>query len=199
MAYFLPEGYTERLGAPQDCDVNGSDEWQREVYEEALKLAQVLGLISVVDFGCGSGFKLLKYFGNRDEFSIIGIDLPQAVDRLYEAHPEYCWRKSALGLSRPDLLICSDVLEHIDDPDQVLELFKQIEPKWLVISTPDRKLMQKYPKWGVKMGPPANGCHVREWSFDEFRRYMDSHFYVSRHFHSNVGQCTQCVIARLKG
>jgi SAM-dependent methyltransferase len=209
MPYFLPEAYVERLQAPQSYDEEGGDFWQDEVYATALKLAKVLDLKTVLDFGCGSGFKLMKYFR---EFTTLGADLPPAVERLNNKYPERSWctpddiseelrLNGLLGLvlPKPNLLICSDVLEHLDNPDVLCNQFKLIRPGWLVISTPDRELMAKYPKWTTPMGPPGNPCHVREWTFEEFRRYIAEHFNVIRHFHSNVKQCTQCLIARPKG
>ena len=198
MSYFLPEGYIERPDAPQSFDVGGGDTWQDEVYSTARQLADVLGLHTVVDIGCGSGFKLIKYFGEKP-FTTVGVDLEPAIDSLKLKYPGYSWVTPGglKGLS-PSLLICSDVIEHVYDPDNFCEHIRTINPKWIVISTPDRKLMAKFPKWTARMGPPGNGCHVREWTFGEFRLYMDSHFDVVRHFHSNVEQCTQCAIMRLK-
>jgi SAM-dependent methyltransferase len=193
MSYFLPEGYIERLGATQSYDIGGNDEWQDEVYREASILAKVLGLQTVLDFGCGSGFKLMKYF---DEFATVGIDLAPTVARLNMKYPYRKWGVVGKSITMlPDLLICSDVIEHVDDPDDLLSLLKSLHPKWLVISTPDRGLMAENPKWTKALGPPGNGCHVREWAFSEFRKYINSHFEVVRHFHSSVEQCTQCVIA----
>lgn len=197
MPYFLPEGYIERLGAPQDFDAKGGDEWQNEVYQTALLLAEVLGLETVMDFGCGSGFKLMKYFA---KFKTVGVDLPEALPRLQQKYPDRHWCASDFGVAQGgiDLLICSDVIEHVDEPDGFLALLKNFHPQWLVISTPDRKLMARYPRWTKTGGPPGNGCHAREWSFEEFRKYMDVHCEVIRHFHSNREQATQCVIARFR-
>jgi len=197
MSYFLPEGYVERLGAPQSFDLGGDDTWQDEVYKTAAALAYVLDLRMVVDIGTGSGFKLMKYFSDR---VTAGVDLKPAVDILRQKYPNRIWVTSTMAvLMDVELVICADVLEHVDGPDYFLVRLKNDAPRaWFVISTPDRKLLERYPKWGAQMGPPRNGCHVREWSFDEFRQYMDQHFEVFRHFISNREQCTQCVIARLK-
>jgi SAM-dependent methyltransferase len=198
MPYSLPEGYVERLGAPQSYDEGGDATWQREVYATARILADVLGLQTVLDFGCGSGFKLMQYFGDRDT---LGVDLAPAVNHLRSEYPNRRWHVDEgllITIPGPDLLICSDVIEHVDDPDKMCDRIKHIGPKWLVISTPDRKLMEKYPKWGRHLGPPANGCHVREWSFDEFGSYIHQHFSIVRHWHTNVEQCTQAVIAVLR-
>jgi SAM-dependent methyltransferase len=201
MPYFLPDGYVERLGAPQSYDAGGSGDWQREVYATAHQLACALGLWTVIDVGCGSGYKLISQFGGP-EFHTIGVDLLPAVERLCRLHPEHIWctvdQLITVDREPPDLLICADVLEHVDEPDRLIEVFKTLRPKWLVISTPDRTLMAKYPKWGRASGPPSNGCHVREWSFSEFRQYIGSHFDIIRHFHSNIEQCTQCAIVRIR-
>jgi SAM-dependent methyltransferase len=199
MPYFLPEGYVERLGAPQSYDIGGDATWQREVYGTAVMLACTFDLHTVVDYGCGSGYKLMQYFSGP-EFYTVGIDLAPAVDRLCKEYPQRLWCEPGdlltVDRERPDLVICSDVIEHVDDPDDLMHRLRALHPKWLVISTPDRKLVEKYPKWGRHLGPPANGCHVREWSFNEFRQYMDQHVDVIRHWITNREQCTQAVIAR---
>jgi SAM-dependent methyltransferase len=205
MPYFLPEAYVERPGAPQSYDAGAEESevvWQAEVYSTAHALAEVFGLRNILDFGCGSGFKLLEKFGDS-QFLTLGIDMPPAVARLKQKYPDRCWKTSGEFVTEdhsesPDLLICADVLEHVDDPDALLELFKHIRPAWLVISTPDRKLMAKYPKWGKPMGPPSNHCHVREWEFDEFHQYLNLHFDIIRHWISNESQCTQAAILRIR-
>ena len=214
--YFLPEGYVERLGAPQTYDLGGDDTWQDEVYQAAYGIAEVLTMlkkpptITILDWGCGSAFKLLKYF---KDFATIGVDLAPAIERLRREHPDRTWctpeeillmmgMGMGMGMSRPDLVICSDVLEHLDNPDQLCHLLKALRPRWMVISTPDRELLANSPRWSKRCGPPGNGCHVREWAFGEFRQYIDSHFqedfHVVRHYHSNLAQGTQCVLATIK-
>lgn len=194
MSYYLPEGYRERLCAVQQLD-RLQDLWQNEVYRSALELAVEHDLHTVLDFGTGSGFKLMKYFAG---FSTVGADLPAAVRELQRNYPGRDWvlandfDPESVGPG-PDLLICADVVEHVDDPDLLLGQFAIIGPRWLVISTPDRDLLK------APLGPPANPQHVREWAFDEFQQYMSHWFHVVRHWHTNKAQATQCVIAQLKG
>ncbi len=194
MSYYLPEGYRERLGAVQQLDTL-KDEWQDSVYSGARDLAVEHGLYTVLDFGTGSGFKLIKYFA---AFDTCGVDLPGAVGALKVKYPGRRWGwantfdPSTVCGPGPDLLICADVIEHVDDPDQLLSIFTSMRPRWMVISTPDRDLLQ------TPLGPPANPQHVREWAFDEFQQYMSHWFHVVRHWHTNKAQATQAVIARMK-
>ena len=191
MSYCLPEGYVERLGAVQQID-RLRDEWQDAVYQTAREYWDAYSLHSVCDVGCGSGFKLQKYFGSEHRTSVIGIDLPDTVAKLQKIYPDRLWSTpdrlpSYYGV---DLVICADVIEHVDDPDALLAKLKSMRPRWLVISTPDRDLLK------TPMGPPSNPQHVREWGFQEFENYMRPHCWSMRHFHSNKAQATQCIVAR---
>lgn len=194
MSYFIPDDYIIR-DAVQDFEGEAKmqDGWQNEVYAEARALMDAHGLQSVLDIGTGSGFKLIKYF--RDKLTF-GIDLPPAVQMLRDKYPDRQWGTSLFDcLHGYDLIICSDVIEHVDDPDGLCNLIKCVaDVKYAVISTPDRDLVTTQPK----LGPPRNTCHVREWTFAEFGAYMRSHFNVERHFYSNKAQCTQCVVIKCR-
>ena len=92
-----------------------------------------------------------------------------------------------------DIIIASDVIEHIADPDELLDLIEKSEPKLIVLSTPDRNLLQK-----GHDGPPRNTAHFREWSFDEFRQYIESRFNIIEHFVTNEKQGTQTIVCDIK-
>jgi 2-polyprenyl-3-methyl-5-hydroxy-6-metoxy-1,4-benzoquinol methylase len=92
----------------------------------------------------------------------------------------------------PDMIICADVIEHIKNPDSVLQYFEYLKPKVIVISTPDRDLLLNY------NGPPKNPAHVREWSYKEFSEYIGSFFKVKEHFISSVSQSTQVIVCKPK-
>lgn len=209
MSYFLPERYAARTDAIQDFEgeAQRTDDVQREVYEEAALLARDFNLSSVIDLGTGSGWKLVKHFGERSDGNVVGIDLAPAVEILRKKYPRGCWTTPD-NLPYPSemqraggtgLVICSDMIEHVMDPDETCDTIKNFLPKWIVISTPDRDLVDEYfHPTNKTFGPPRNRCHVREWNFVEFGKYMASHFEVVRHFWSNKKQCTQCVVARLR-
>jgi hypothetical protein len=209
MSYFLPDRYVARTDAIQDFEgeAQRKDDVQREVYEESAKLARELDLVTVIDLGTGSGWKLIKHFGKHSDGHIVGVDLPPAVAILRKRYPKACWvtpdnlpyPEEMRKAGGTDLLICSDMIEHVEDPDATCETIKSLNPKWIVMSTPDRDLVDRcFHPTNKTFGPPRNRCHVREWNFEEFDKYMASHFDVVRHFWSNEKQCTQAVIARLK-
>ena len=188
--YFIKDGYKIRPDNMFYNDTNMKDEWQKEVYEYAREVFILNSFKSVWDIGTGSGYKLLKYF---NEFETLGTDLTPTVDWLKQTYPDRKWSDSFDVFTGYDMIVCSDVIEHIVDPDPLLDTIEQAKPKLIVFSTPDRMLFDR-----GHDGPPDNICHVREWTFSEFGSYIGSRFDVMNHFISNKKQATQCLLARLR-
>jgi hypothetical protein len=76
------------------------------------------------------------------------------------------------------MVIASDIIEHLENPDDLMSYIRKLRPRYIVISTPDRNLM-RYPE--SHHGPPMNTAHIREWSFAELRAYVDQFFAVKEH------------------
>lgn len=196
--YFIHDQYKSRQDPQYFNDIVYTDEWQDDVYDIAHNLAVNNNLFTVLDIGCGSGFKLRKYFGTFP-YKIIGTDVEETVMSLREKYPNNDWRISDFNdrsIQSVDLVICSDVIEHIVNPDELLNFIKSIDFKYLVISTPDRNIINQY--WGLpdelKNGPPYNIHHVREWAYEEFQQYLQSQFNVVFHIDSHFEHATQTAI-----
>ena len=185
------------------CEQIGhTDQFQDEVYAAARKLCVDNNYKTILDIGCGSAFKLIKYF--RDK-RFVGLDLEPNLGHIRDKYPLYDFRES--DFNKPpkekfDLIICSDVIEHLLDPDDLLKFISQIDYKHLVLSTPERNTIQELQRsfgWDVKTnGPPHNLMHVREWSFEELNEYLTSWFNIENQFMTpNQVEC-QVVIATPK-
>jgi 2-polyprenyl-3-methyl-5-hydroxy-6-metoxy-1,4-benzoquinol methylase len=190
--YFIKENYTHRLNNLFFDDIPLTDEWQKEVYTYAREVADAHNLTSVLDIGTGSGYKLMSNF---KEFDTLGMDLEPTVKWLKETYNDRKWTDSFEPVVGYDMIIASDVIEHLPDPDVLLDLIQKCSPKMIVFSTPDRDLSD-IP--GDNNGPPTNECHVREWNMVEFRNYIESKFNVLEQFNSNLEQMTQVILASLK-
>lgn len=188
--YCIKQDYVHRENNSYFDDTPFKDQWQKEVYEFARAVADQHQFKTVLDIGTGSGFKLLKNF---QDFDTLGIDVTQTVTWLKETYPDRNWNDQFVPVADFELVISSDVIEHIPDPDTLLDLIEQCGPKLIVLSTPDRDLF----KLGHN-GPPVNRAHVREWTMPEFNQYISSRFEVLDHFVSNKEQATQVILAKLK-
>ena len=80
-----------------------------------------------------------------------------------------------------DIIICSDVIEHLIDPDLLLNYIKNLSSKNSIIylSTPDRDRMR-----GKSCMKSLKKEHIREWNYSEFKAYIaDRGFQIIDHIH----------------
>lgn len=186
--YCLPTGYTSNPTVSTNDAISGKTYWnpqrvrvasyyQYSVYKEACHLVKDNKFRAVLDVGCGVGKKLEPLHRSFRSLKIYGVDQDQPI--------EYCKNKYSFGswfvddfdspnlTSWPsvDLVICADVIEHVSDPDKLLETLRQAcgESGLLLISTPDRERL-----YGHNKLEPGQKDHVREWSGKEFKRYLES-------------------------
>lgn len=195
--YYLKENYKSRTEYAHHDDTNYEDEWQLEVYLHALGLMKKFDLKNVVDIGCGSGYKLMTYL---KEYNTIGLELGLNLENLNKKYPERKWLESNFGINHnleTDVLICSDVIEHIVDPDDLIEYINKINFKYLVLSTPDRDLCYESNS-EFHDGPPRNQAHQREWNYNEFKEYISQSFNIIDHRITNMKQATQTMICTKK-
>lgn len=194
--YRISPHYVARNQYHHYDDSECEDEWQLEIYLHALGLMITNEFTHIADVGCGSGYKLVKYF---EGFSSVGYELPVNVDILKKRYPDKDWRVSDFTKKneiKADVIVCSDVIEHLIEPDDLLNYLKNQSFEYLIVSTPDRDLC--YSDGDVYLsGPPKNKAHQREWNFNEFRAYMDKHFDVVDHRVTNLQQATQMVICKM--
>src|SRR5690606_13638231 len=87
-AFAIKRGYLHRRKTLTYLDNSQTDEWQREVYEFAAEFAEKKQLKTLIDIGCGSGYKLLKYFGKLD---FAGVETNEGFDFLKTNYPDNIW------------------------------------------------------------------------------------------------------------
>lgn len=177
---------------PFDDRLN-QDEWQRSVYESALSVLNEMKGRSVIDLGCGSAYKLMALFGG---FNTIGIELAETCNWLQEKYPDKKWlafEQVEPSQLQTDLIICSDVIEHVKNPDELMDFLKKIKFNSLVISTPERTSVR-----GIKdFGPPENPSHYREWNRQEFKDYVSKWFNIRDQIITSDKSASQMLICKL--
>ena len=187
--------YKHRTEAIHFDDTGFTDEYQKEVYLRAADLARNENVTTIYDVGCRSGYKLITYLG---EYDTTGFEAAQSLEFLRRTYSDRKWTFAQFSdRSHPaaDLVICSDVIEHVINPDELMGFLVSLARKWLVISTPDRG--RAYSRLSrFQLGPPANWHHTREWTFSEFRRYVRQFVDIHEHIHPNRVQETQMVVAK---
>jgi hypothetical protein len=202
MDNFFIENYSINANPWHHNDLGFKDEGQKEVYLFCKDFMNKNYLRSVIDVGCGSAYKLTTILS---EFDTIGIETEPCYTYLRKTYPQSKWLLSGEKeksfkiyeeYNNPDVVICSDVIEHIVNPNDLVDYLLTLNAKYYIISTPCREVLCHHPKflgsgyhksWN---GPPVNSCHVREWTMNEFKEYLSKKFVIlSSHYGEDQIEC----------
>ena len=189
----IKRGYQHRDVVVLHDDSGMADEYQKPVYQAAAQLMRDNHWKTVIDIGCGSGYKLVHYLG---EFNTTGVDLDWMIEKTRSVYPEQKWIPSSSfnpADTEADMIICADVIEHVEDPAAFLtDIFTIRNWKCAVISTPERDLK----RGRYHFGPPPNPHHYREWNEAELVRFISKFAEVDAHYVIDEEKGTQVVICR---
>ncbi len=186
----LPKDYVARTDHIFYNDTPSNIVYQPDVYKLAGYLATRANLGWIIDIGCGSASKLSSL---ANQCSIIGIDSQAGIDMAKSSIPnarlivhdlEQALPAIPDEILRTSIIICSDVVEHLRNPQLLMEQLGVLSRKvpFVVISTPDRDRARGW----LDNGPPANPAHVMEWNGSEFVRFMRESGFEQIPFHGHT-------------
>lgn len=195
--YYIKEGYQPNLIQEtydqDDNDIFWNDErkknasilqYQYYVYDTCKKLINKHRFNKVLDVGCGLPLKIKKMFDLRS-IELTLIDQPSTEKIVQSIIPNI----EFIGLNLEhidvklkrnyDIIICSDVVEHLVEPDKCLSFIRNhlSDNGLAVFSTPERDFCR-----GVNCNSCTKKEHVREWNSNEFSKYLSSQgFKIKKH------------------
>jgi SAM-dependent methyltransferase len=141
---------------------------------------------SVFDGGCGEGFILDSLNKARPVRSCFAIDLDINEVRDASHNLPFCdvRRGSLYEIPFPDdsfdLVICSEVMEHLDNPGRGLEELHRVSRKYAILSVPREPLwrimnMVRFTYWPGLGNTPG---HVNHWSRSSFIKFVEEYFKI---------------------
>ena len=158
-----------------DDRIDTSLNYQFAIYHWAARLIAEHGFASVADIGCGVGTKLVELHRRHPQTEIWGFDRRPAIEICRRRHGFGNWREA--DLEQPmtfrerkfDLAIASDVIEHLENPDLLLQFLESVVASsgYILLSTPERLRLR-----GRACRHSPNRCHVREWSREELASFL---------------------------
>jgi 2-polyprenyl-3-methyl-5-hydroxy-6-metoxy-1,4-benzoquinol methylase len=155
-------------------------------------LGELVGIAkpeSIHEVGCGEGYWVMQWReqgidARGSDFSSQVIDIAQAnaQERGIEAS---CFKPlSIYDLQAPtdsaDLMVCCEVLEHLEDPEQGLLALKRVARDYVILSVPREPLwcalnMARGKYWLQAGNTPG---HIRHWTKNGFAAFVAKHFEV---------------------
>jgi trans-aconitate methyltransferase len=160
--------------------------YQFPVYEFLSKYIKENNTKRIMDIGCGVGRKLVHIKKENPTVEIIGIDQKDPIEYCKNTYNFGTWYADDFENThlsqdvKSKLIISSDVIEHLMNPNLLLEYIKsRLDGKGVVIlSTPERDSLR-----GVNSNYSPNKHHIREWNYAEFEKYLESQgFEILDHF-----------------
>ena len=136
---------------------------------------------SVLEVGCGEGFsteRLARILGASVRFEAGDVD-PRLAQRARARNPGVpiaC--ESAYGLDRPDdafdLVVCLEVLEHLERPDEALAELCRVARRAVLVSVPREPLWRALNLLRGKYVAAAGNTpgHLQHWSRRGFVRFV---------------------------
>ena len=193
-AYFIKDDYehrTENATLEEEPGEYWTDRriWcakfnQYSTYVEAARVIREHNLKSVMDVGCGIGWKLTTLVAPLAD-KVVGVEQRTTADvaKRLNPGPDYIVMDLEDQDEEPagqfDLVMSVDVIEHLLDPDHLLRFMRAHchDDSYVVISTPERDVRRGKDN---KKSPKAE--HVREWNQAELKAYLEaSGFEVVEH------------------
>lgn len=134
----------------------------------------------ILDAGCGEGFILLDLMRNKIGQFHEGVD--NSADAIQLGKKMYPDLPIKLGdiysLKYPDnsidMLVCTEVLEHLDDPRRALAELRRVTGKYLAISVPNEPffVMANFMRGQYLAHFGNHPEHINHWSLPGFRKFL---------------------------
>ncbi len=158
---------------------------------------------SVLEIGCGEGFVAGQLSPRHSGGVYAGVDLNEkdlqnlrAKFPNVDAHRGNIYDLSFLGRDF-DVVVCAEVMEHLDDPAAALEQIIERKPSWVILSVPHEPwfCLSNFAR-GKNITRFGNDPeHVNLWGRRGFRKVLDSRLVLERH---ETSYPWQLVLARPK-
>jgi 2-polyprenyl-3-methyl-5-hydroxy-6-metoxy-1,4-benzoquinol methylase len=149
-------------------------------FKNLVKLTQAKTVDSILDVGCGEGFTLNRLKENGIGKRLEGIEyLQTAIDLGREMYPSILIKKGTIynlpyKTNSFDLVLCTEVLEHLEEPQKALKELVRVSKKYLVISVPNEPLFMlaqliRGKNWS-RLGNDIE--HINHWTMFGFPQFV---------------------------
>lgn len=149
-------------------------------YSSLISLAKALRSDSILDVGCGEGFTMDKLSKNQIGQKIEGIEYSKdAIAFGKKLFPNLIFKEGSIYKlpykdNSFDLVICTEVLEHLEEPTKALKEILRISKRYLIISVPNEPLFmlsnflrgKNFSRLGNDEG------HINHWNPSSLKKYL---------------------------
>lgn len=183
MSPLLPAGHDSRNLARYASGSRLYDWHTRVFHERLLAHVRTAAPASVLDVGCGEGFVAARIGERMPGVAITGIDesagaVAFARDHFgthgtYEVGSVYALPYADRQF---DLVLCSEVLEHLDRPEAALAEVARVARQHVLLSVPLEPYFDAINRFGRRLGVGGDPGHVNFWTRATWAAWVRRHF-----------------------
>ena len=159
-------------------------QWHTRVFMDAIgDLVERAAPRTLLDAGCGEGFVAAALHARFPGLEITGLDYSAeavAYARERYGHAARYQVGSVYGLPFErdafDLVLCSEVLEHLDRPDDAVGELRRVAREHVLITVPREPVFDALARINLKLGIGGDPGHVNFWTRGGFERFIARHF-----------------------
>lgn len=157
-------------------------------HRRIVEVVRPLGVRTVLDAGCGEGYLARHLLDHLPGIELTGVDVSgSAVATARERCPEGNFQAATIQSLRDmgrsfDLVICSEVLEHLENPAEALDVLASLAAPNTLLTVPWEPWFQlanlARGKYLSTLGNHPE--HIQRWTKRGFARLVGSHFEAHR-------------------
>jgi len=152
----------------------------KNFYTVMIREVKKINPSTILDVGCGEGFTLTRLQEEKIGKTLSGVDnFDKAIELGKKVNPSLKIKKGDI-YNLPykdnsfDLVLCMEVLEHLEKPDKALDELKRVSKKYVLLSVPNEPLftLQRIFR-GLNIKHLGNHPeHIQHWSDKAFKKFV---------------------------
>jgi 2-polyprenyl-3-methyl-5-hydroxy-6-metoxy-1,4-benzoquinol methylase len=153
----------------------------KNFFSSLISLAKPLKAETVLDAGCGEGFTMNKLLKNGVGGIIEGIENKEdAIFLGKKLYPNLTIKKASI-YELPykdrsfDLVVCTEVLEHLKEPEKALKEMLRVSKKYLIISVPNEPffMLANFLRGKNISRLGSDPGHINHWSSFGLKNFLE--------------------------
>ncbi|MCI9045970.1 MAG: methyltransferase domain-containing protein [Hungatella sp.] len=136
--------------------------------------------LKILDAGCGEGFITDLLYHNLENAEFTGVDfteealvIAQQINKRIHFVQGDIYEMPFEDLSF-DIVICTEVLEHLEDPEKAVLELKRLAREYILLTVPNEPwfcmgnliALKNVSRWGNPVD------HINHWTFGAFKRFV---------------------------
>ena len=158
--------------------------WHIEAFLKSIyHLLQQAEPQSVLDAGCGEGHVVGFLARQNPSWRLTGMDLDKEAIAYAQATfgDQATFRTGSLyklpfSDNSFDTVVCSEVLEHLEDTDRAISELKRVTRRHVLITVPREPYFKLLNDLGRSLGISPDPGHVNFWTKKTFQQFINGHF-----------------------